>query len=208
MCQGGDFERGDGTGGESIYGATFRDENFALRHTEPGTLSMANAGPDTNGSQFFICTVPTPWLDGKHGGWVGGRADGGGWVGMGWAHEHLAGRQGLQCARACSRSAVDPQPRCCAPCANETSPPHPSPCHDPPAAAVVFGKVTEGLSVVKKMESLGSRSGRTAQKILIADCGEVRRGKGAVRGQVVRGSWTWEKAGLCGGGFVLWAPHL
>ena len=104
MCQGGDFTRGNGTGGESIYGNKFADENFKLRHDTPGLLSMANAGPNTNGSQFFITTVETPWLDGKH---------------------------------------------------------------------VVFGKVVEGLDVVKKMEAVGSRSGTTSKSVTIADSGQL-----------------------------------
>jgi len=104
MLQGGDFTAGNGTGGESIYGAKFQDESFALKHTTPGLLSMANAGPNTNGSQFFVTTVATPWLDGKH---------------------------------------------------------------------VVYGKVTKGLDVVKTIEGLGSQSGRTNKKIVIADCGQL-----------------------------------
>lgn len=103
MCQGGDFTKGNGTGGKSIYGNKFEDENFIHKHTGEGILSMANCGPNTNGSQFFLCTVATPHLNGKH---------------------------------------------------------------------VVFGKVTaDTMPVVKKIEAVGDRSGKTSQEVKIVKSG-------------------------------------
>merc|ERR1711955_125797 len=103
MLQGGDFTRGDGTGGKSIYGNKFNDENFTLKHDKVGLLSMANSGRNTNGSQFFITVVLTPWLDGKH---------------------------------------------------------------------VVFGEVVKGYyEVVKQVEALGSRSGKTSKLVTIRESG-------------------------------------
>ncbi|VDP33894.1 unnamed protein product [Soboliphyme baturini] len=104
MIQGGDFTNGDGTGGKSIYGKNFKDENFTLRHDVPGVLSMANSGPNTNGSQFFITSASCEWLDNKH---------------------------------------------------------------------VVFGRVVDGMHVVKQVELVGTPTGKPSMKVIISDCGEL-----------------------------------
>ena len=105
MAQGGDFTNFNGTGGESIYGNKFADEGFLYKHKGEGVLSMANAGPNTNGSQFFLTFVDCPWLDSGH---------------------------------------------------------------------VVFGKITDGLNVLREIESVGSGSGQTSKKVKIEDCGEFK----------------------------------
>jgi peptidylprolyl isomerase len=104
MNQGGDFTNRNGSGGESIYGGSFQDENFIAKHVGPGILSMANAGPGTNGSQFFITTAATAWLDGHH---------------------------------------------------------------------VVFGKVVDGMDVVKAIEAVGSSDGKPSKSVIVSDCGEL-----------------------------------
>ncbi|XP_059649984.1 peptidyl-prolyl cis-trans isomerase-like [Cornus florida] len=104
MCQGGDFTAENGTGDESIYGSKFADDNFVKKHTGASILSMANAGPGTNGSQFFFRTAKIEWLDGKH---------------------------------------------------------------------VVFGKVVDGIDLVKSIEKVGSSSGRTSKAVTITNCGQL-----------------------------------
>ncbi|TQS32993.1 hypothetical protein Golomagni_06677, partial [Golovinomyces magnicellulatus] len=119
MIQGGDFERGDGRGGYSIYGGKFDDENFKLKHTGPGILSMANAGPNTNGAQFFICTVKTSYLDNRH-------------VEQRHADQECCGRR------------------------------------------AVFGKVIDGMDIVKYIENVPKGYGdKPSSDVIVKDAGEL-----------------------------------
>ena len=153
MCQGGDFTAGNGTGGESIYGTVFEDENFKLKHDRPGLLSMANAGPNTNGSQFFLCTAATPWLDGKHGTKTL-------CLYLATCDVAVPGTCLLTLVRWSCQAASSYQ--VC--CARNTS---------TMLCAVVFGAVIEGMGVVKRMEAVGSKSGATARRVVISDCGQL-----------------------------------
>ena len=152
MCQGGDFTRRNGTGGKSIYGGKFADEDFTLRHEGPGILSMANAGPDTNGSQFFLCTTKTSHLGGCY-----------------RAYNECVELLRASIARLMmSTAAVPPQAYRCVcvhNCARVTGGALADRKH------VVFGQVTHGYGVVKAIEAVGSSSGSVAHEVLVADCG-------------------------------------
>ena len=117
MIQGGDFTHNNGMGGKSIYGTKFNDENFKLKHTKVGDLSMANSGKNTNGSQFFITTAVCSWLDGKH---------------------------------------------------------------------VVFGEVVEGMDIVRKLNKLGSGSGKPAKKVIVKNCGEIKEQKESKKDEITK----------------------
>lgn len=163
--QGGDFTRGNGTGGRSIYdGDKFKDEprGLQMRHTKPGLLSMANAGPNSNGSQFFITTVPTPWLDGK--------------VCPPPAPPPPPPRALPNHPEDVPRPILSagPPPRPPAPALPARLTPSLASNPPPPPQHVIFGMVTSGMDVVKAIEALGSESGQPAKEIKIEMCGQLR----------------------------------